>query len=339
MSIRIGLIGAGVMGADHARILTTAVAGVELVAVADPDAMRVADILKLCQGARAHAHPLDLIHDREVDAVLIASPDETHGKFVLACLNARKPVLCEKPLAPSIAECLTVVAKEQELGRRLVTVGFMRRFDPGYVEMRRRLREGELGAALILHCIHRNRVAPGFMTAPMLISNSAVHEFDIARFILGREIKRITVITPRKTSLSTMADPQILLLEMDNGVVVDAEIFLNAQYGYDVRAELVCEKGTITLAPPHAVTVLQSALQGFAFPSDWRPRFALAYRAELQAWVEAIRSGAATGASAWDGYVATAVATAGLQALASGQPTEVKLEQRPALYDEGRAPA
>jgi myo-inositol 2-dehydrogenase/D-chiro-inositol 1-dehydrogenase len=208
----------------------------------------------------------------------------------------------------------------------------MRRFDPGYVEMKRRLDEGELGAALVMHCVHRNVAAPSFMTAPMLITNSAVHEIDIARFVLGQEVKRVTVVIPPKTRMSTMQDPQILLLEMDDGVVVDAEIFINAQYGYDVRAELVCEKGTIALTPPHDVTVKHSAEEGFPFPSDWRPRFALAYRAELQAWTAGVTTGAPVGASAWDGYVATAVADAGLRSLASGRPTDVGLEPRPELY-------
>jgi myo-inositol 2-dehydrogenase/D-chiro-inositol 1-dehydrogenase len=120
---------------------------------------------------------------------------------------------------------------------------------------------------------------------------------------------------------------------MDNGVVVDAEIFINAQYGYDVRAELVCEHGTITLTPPHDVTMTRSASQAFAFPSDWRPRFAAAYRAELQAWTKGIDSGVTAGASAWDGYVATAVAAAGVESLASGQPAKVALGSRPGLYD------
>src|ERR1700674_523401 len=333
MTIGVGLIGAGVMGADHARTLLTAVSGAELVAVSDPDPGRVAKIIEACTTARTFADPMDLVRDGRVDAVLGASPDETHYRWVLACLDREKPVLCEKPLAPSIEECLKVIDREKALGRRLVTVGYMRRFDPGYVEMKRRFDDGVLGAALLMHCIHRNVGAPSTMTAPMLITNSAVHEIDIARFVLGREVRRVTVVTPRKTGLSHMQDPQILLLEMDDGVLVDAEIFLNAQYGYDVRAELVCEKGTIALTPPHEVTVAHSAVEGFAFPSDWRPRFALAYRAELQAWAHALRSGLATGASAWDGYVATAVAHAGLKSLASGKPTEVKLEPRPAFYD------
>jgi myo-inositol 2-dehydrogenase/D-chiro-inositol 1-dehydrogenase len=332
MTIKVGLIGAGVMGADHARILSTAVSGAELVAVSEPDAERCGNIVHMCGAVRTFADPLDLIRDPGVDAVLVASPDATHGTLVLACLDIGKPVLCEKPLAPSIEACLKVIDKETALRRRLVTVGYMRRFDPGYVEMKRKLDEGELGAALVMHCVHRNVAAPSFMTAPMLITNSAVHEIDIARFVLGREVRRVTVVTPRKTGMSSMQDPQILLLEMDDGAVVDAEIFINAQYGYDVRAELVCEKGAIALTPPHDVTVKHSAMEGFPLPSDWRPRFALAYRAELRAWTVGVGTGVAVGASAWDGYVATAVADAGLRSLASGRPTDVKLEPRPALY-------
>ena len=333
MTIRVGLIGAGVMGADHAQTLSTAVAGAQLVAVSDVDAGRMGKVAGICKTARAVADPLDLIRDSGVDAVLVASPDQSHGAFVTACLEFGKPVLCEKPLAPSAEECLQIVRKEHALGRRLVTVGYMRRFDPGYVEMKRRLEQGELGAALVMHCIHRNVAAPPFATGSMLITGSAVHEFDIARFVLGREVKRVTVVTPRKTGLSKLRDPLILLLEMDDGVVVDAEVFVNAQYGYDVRAELVCEKGTIALALPHDVRVMHSAREGVALPADWRPRFALAYRAELQGWIEALRNDVPTGASAWDGYVATAVADAGLRSLVSGQPVDVELQSRPPLYD------
>ncbi|PWT75211.1 MAG: inositol 2-dehydrogenase, partial [Proteobacteria bacterium] len=175
------------MGADHARILASAVSNAAVVAVSEPDAARVAKILEVCTEARAIADPLELIRAENVDAVLIASPDSTHGKFVHACLDVAKPVLCEKPLAGSVEECLDIVRREEKLDRRLVTVGYMRRFDPGYVEMKRKLRQGELGAALVMHCIHRNVSSNPSTTGAMLIANSAVHEFDIARFVLGSE--------------------------------------------------------------------------------------------------------------------------------------------------------
>ena len=332
MSTKVGVIGAGIMGAEHAQLLSSVVSGAEVTAVSDPDPERAAQTAATCRNARPFANPLDLIRDKSVDAVLVASPDQTHAALVLACLEVEKPVLCEKPLAPSVDECLKVIAREQALGHRLVSVGYMRRFDPGYLEMKRRLDEGDLGAALVMHCIHRNVTSSPLATASMLISGSAVHEIDIARFVLGREVQRVTVVTPRKTSLAAIQDPQIVFLEMEDRVVVEAEIFVNAQYGYDVRAELVCEKGTITLTPPHDVTVARAARESFSFPGDWRARFAHAYRAELQAWVDSLRSGASSGASAWDGYVATAVAAAGVKSLASGQPEEVKLMARPSLY-------
>ena len=123
-----------------------------------------------------------------------------------------------------------------------------------------------------------------------------------------------------------------MLLEMENGVLVNVEVFMNSQYGYDVRAELVCEKGTLELVAPRDVTQRRSAQESFGFPSDWRPRFAAAYRAELQAWIGALGSGKPVGASAWDGYAAAVVTAAALESQASGKPISVELGPRPALY-------
>jgi len=332
MTIRIGIVGAGVMGADHARILSTAVADVELVAIADADIERARRVAEATGIARAGGDGLEIVRAKDVDAVLIASPDDTHRQLVLACLDAGKPVLCEKPLAPTTAECLEIVERETALGKRLVQVGFMRRFDPGYVEMRRTVRSGQFGAPLMMHCIHRNESALPYTQTEALIANSAVHEFDAARFVLGREVARISVILGRSTASARMRDPQLVLLEMSDGALVDAEIFVNAQYGYDVRAELVCEEGTVSLVPPHDTTVLHARHDGFRHPADWRPRFADAYREELQAWVAAIAGDSATGASAWDGYAATAVAEAGIRSQKSGVWEPVHLIDKPSLY-------
>jgi myo-inositol 2-dehydrogenase/D-chiro-inositol 1-dehydrogenase len=115
-------------------------------------------------------------------------------------------------------------------------------------------------------------------------------------------------------------------------VLVDVEVFVNAQYGYDVRGEVVGETGTLSLAAPHPVRRRAAGLEGFRHAPDWRERFAAAYRAQLQAWIGSVRSGVPAGASAWDGYAATAVADACLASLRTGQPAEVRLEPRPDLY-------
>ena len=220
-------------------------------------------------GARVAATAAEVIADPAVDAVLVCSPDATHAPLALACIAAGKPVLVEKPLAASLEECRAVVAAEIEGGRRLVQVGFMRRFDPGYRAMKQALAEGRLGAPLFLHCIHRNAVGPDYLTSELVIANSAVHEIDIARFLLGGELAWATVISPRASRMAPQRQPQLILLETADGVVVDVEAFVDAGYGYDVRAELVCEAGAVTLTPGPAVATRQSGSQSLAIEQDW----------------------------------------------------------------------
>jgi myo-inositol 2-dehydrogenase / D-chiro-inositol 1-dehydrogenase len=324
--IKVGVIGTGIMGTDHARILSRSISGATVGAVFDVDAGRAA---AAADGARVLDDPLSLIKDSDVDAVLIASSDETHEEFVLAALTASKPVLCEKPLAPDVAGCLRIVDAEASSGQRLVSVGFMRRYDTGYVELKRTLDRGAIGAPLLLHCVHRNVSAPEWFRGDMVITNSSGHEIDIARWLLGDEIAAITVHRPRRSD--ELVDPVLLVLETASGVVVDVEVFVNARYGYDVRCELVGERGTVTLVPDAPALLRRDGVASSPLSADWRDRFADAYRRELQDWVHGVRAGQARGATAWDGYVATAVAHAGVAALGGGQ-TPVELAPKPQLY-------
>ncbi|MDP9345367.1 MAG: Gfo/Idh/MocA family oxidoreductase [Actinomycetota bacterium] len=320
MNARIGIIGAGMMGAAHLRTLAGQVAGADVVAVSDADLGRAQAAAAEQTGIRVLPDPYDLLRSAEVDAVLIASPDDTHEAFVVACLAAGKPVLCEKPLATTAEASLRVTEAEAALGRRLVQVGFMRRFDPAYAAVKRQLDDGKLGEALLMHCAHRNPGVPPGYTSEMLITSSVTHEIDVARWLIGDEVVTATVYTPRPTSRAAdgMQDPQFVILEMKGGVLVDVEIFVNAGYGYDIRCELVGEAGTVAL--PLEVS------PGFV------ARFTSAYRHQLQDWVRGLANGAPTGPTAWDGYAASAVADACLQSLASGRPADVRLAPRPPLY-------
>lgn len=332
MSIRVGIVGVGVMGSDHARILASQVPGAKIQAVHDADPTRAKAIADETGARAVPADPAALIQDSTVDAVLVASPDHTHKQLVLACIAARKPVLCEKPLAATVAECLEVVAAESKLGRRLVQIGYMRRFDPAYVEMKSGVLSGRLGAPLMFHCLHRNVSAPTWFDSKMAVSNSAVHEFDIARWILDAELTGIQVFRPQAAKLDTPGAPVFLVLETSKGQLVSAEIFIGAAYGYDVRGELVCEKGTVSLRAPVHTETNADLSNGIAYPADWRPRFADAYRLQAQAWIRAIESGIPAGASAWDGYAAAAAAEAGLQSLAEGRHTAIRLVEPPAIF-------
>ena len=137
--LRVGLIGTGIMGADHARTMDGSVNGAKIVAVADLDRRRADEVASRLTNAASFASAEELITSSEVDAVIITSSDATHAAYVAACLATHKPVLCEKPLAPTVAVCAEILRLEQAAGQRLVQVGFNRRFDPVFVELREQI--------------------------------------------------------------------------------------------------------------------------------------------------------------------------------------------------------
>jgi myo-inositol 2-dehydrogenase/D-chiro-inositol 1-dehydrogenase len=336
MTVRAGVVGVGNIGLDHVRRLAQRVSGAQVVALADVDLARAETVAREVTGARVFRTGQELIRDDAVDAVVVSSWGPTHEQFVLSAIEQAKPVFCEKPLAPTVEACQRILDAEIGHGRRLVQVGFMRRYDPDYRAMKLAVDDGLLGAPLIVHCAHRNASTPasGF-TSEMLITDAAIHEIDLMRWLLGQEITAVTaVLTPRRSPPADTAllDPQILLLEMADGALVDVEVFVNCGYGYDIRCEVVGERGTVELGDGGAVVVRGGGLRSSRVPADWRERFGQAYDVELQDWVDSIVAGEAHGPSAWDGYVATAVAECGLEALKTGRRVAVPSAERPAFY-------
>ena len=332
MTIRVGLIGAGIMGADHARILSQQLRGVTLQFVCDADLGRARSIAKASGALHVTADPYAVIADRSVDAVLIASPDHTHAPLSKACVEARKPVLCEKPLSQDSKECLDVIAAEVKGGKRLVQLGFMRRFDPAYVEMKAALAKGTIGPALMMHNFHRNVSAPSNFTGQMAITNSAPHEFDIARFVLDTDYESISTFRPEFRDSDNLGAPVFMVLKTMTGQLVNVEINNNAAYGYDVRGELVGEKGSVFLRSPIASELHVNLQSVTTYAEDWRPRFADAYRLQNSAWLKSIETGRPVGASAWDGYAAALIAEAGVESLATGARARVAPVAKPKLY-------
>lgn len=336
MTVRVGVIGVGMIGEDHVRRLTQVLSGARVVAVTDVDADRAAAVAARAGGARVHADGRSLVGDDEVDAVLVTSWGPTHAEYVLACLAAGKPVFCEKPLATTQEDCLRIIEAEVAGGRRLVQVGFMRRYDSAYRALKAVLAEGTIGPPTMFHSAHRNPSVPSYYTADSAITDTAVHDIDISRWLLDDEIAAATVLKPRRSSRAPgdLQDPLVLLLETSGGVLVDVEIAVTIGYGYDIRGEVVGETGAAALGDGGEVVVRAAAVRSSRVPADWRERFIRAYDVELQEWLDAVAAGSCTGPSSWDGYAATAVADAGLAALHTGSRTAVSLVDRPDLYDK-----
>ena len=179
----------------------------------------------------------------------------------------------------------------------------MRRLDPGYQAMKRIREEGGVGATTMLHNVHRKGARPRASRA-MAVTNAFVHEIDISRWLTGSEM------VSARVAVGIGGDPLLITMRTDRDELVSTEVFMNAGYGYHVHAELVGRSGTVALAPPSVILQNKDKTGGLSYPDNWVPQFADAYRRQLADWIGAVRTGTPVGASAWDGYVASAIAEA-----------------------------
>ena len=227
--LRVGLLGVGMMGVDHALRLTHRISGARLVAVSDPATDRAQRLAAGLEDVACMSDAAELEASDDVDAVVIASPGFAHEEQVLACLERGKPVLCEKPLTMDATSSYRLVEAEAKGSRPLVQVGFMRRFDPEYAELKILLDSGELGRTLLLHNVHRNKTVSGEFRSEIIVRDSLVHEVDVCRWLFGEEIEEVTILAPAATSAAPegVLDPQVALFRMAGGGMATTEVFVN----------------------------------------------------------------------------------------------------------------
>ncbi|SPZ47776.1 Inositol 2-dehydrogenase [Agrobacterium tumefaciens] len=184
MTVRIGVIGTGAIGRDHARRISKVLGGAKVVALSDVNhgsAEAVRD--DIAPDAEIFATGEELIASPDVDAVLVTSWGATHEQYVLAAIAAGKPCFCEKPLATTAEGARRIVDAEVARGGRLVQVGFMRRYDAGYVALKQAV-DNRIGAPIMVHAAHRNPAVPEQYVTPMAIHDTMIHEIDVLRWLL-----------------------------------------------------------------------------------------------------------------------------------------------------------
>jgi myo-inositol 2-dehydrogenase/D-chiro-inositol 1-dehydrogenase len=334
MTLRVGVIGTGMIGQDHIRRITQVLSGARISAISDADAALADSVAEGLPGVRVHPTGEELIASDDVDAVIVTSWGPTHETYVLAAIAAEKPVFCEKPLATTQEACRRIMDAEVAAGRRLVQVGFMRRYDVAYRALKDVIESGSIGAPLMYYSGHRNPAVPDTYTKDMAIVDTAVHDFDVVRWLLEDEFAGISVHAAKRNSHGgELQDPLLMILETEGGVLVNVETSVNIRYGYDIRGEVVGEDGTAALADRGPIVVRQGGSVSGRVPADWRERFVAAFDAEFQEWIDVIGSGdAPNGPSSWDGYAATVVCDAGVEALHGGARVAIEMVDKPDLY-------
>ncbi|TFB71179.1 Gfo/Idh/MocA family oxidoreductase [Cryobacterium glaciale] len=333
--LNIAVVGAGLMGADHVIRITERIAGARVSAIVEPDEGRAQAALAHAPGAVHFTTLDDALAAGVVEAVLIATPGQFHEPVLLPALAAGIPILCEKPLTPTPEASLRILEAEQATGKKLIQVGFMRRFDTEYMELRELIAGGTAGELLALNCAHRNGTVPDSYTNTMLIEDSVVHEIDVVRYLTDSPIVAIEVKHGKRNTLSPdhLNEPIFVLLYTESGVLANVEMNVSVQFGYQVKTEAVFQKAIAEIGRTTGMTLWQDGRYGGVENASFKTRFAAAYDSQIQRWVNATKRGEIDGPSAWDGYLASAACAAGVTALTTGERVDVVYAERPAFYN------
>lgn len=321
---RIALLGAGGMGSFHARTLAR-IPGAQVALIADPFGDNAAELAAEL-GAEATLDPMEAAISDEVDAVVIASPDETHAELTLAAMAAGKRVLCEKPLATTIEDAQAVVDAEVAHGSRVVQLGFMRQYDLPHRQVVEAMADDS--PLHLIRSLHRNTNADA-RTDLGVVGQSIVHDLHSIRFMSGSEITAVTGYATRRADGSLLH--VVLMCELDGGGHGMVE-FDDDGFAYEVMVDVTIGNSTISTAGPVRATQRRDAGVTQTIGRDWFGWFADAYRVQDDAWVRSLSDAAASGPSTWDGLAAQIVVGAALESLDGGGRIEVALPDRPALY-------
>ena len=324
--IGFGVIGVGIMGKGHALYLSDYVKGAKVVAIYDTNLTTAANVAKEVFKKtkvlpKVYQDIDQLLGDKSVNSVIIASPDHLHAKHLTQSVLAGKNVLCEKPLASTVKEAKKV-AKIVRESKSIVGVGFMRRFDKAYLDLKKEINTGKYGHVLQIRCTSRNVSSPNATTS-MLLTNVAVHEIDIIRWLLGEDIVSVKVNYAKVTKKANpnLSDPISVICKSESGVLITIDIFANSTYGYEVGMEVLTENGSLVIENLGSLNIAKN----FKLPGrkpgtlhkDWMGRFKPAYIAELKAFINSLqkRKLDSNFATAEDGLAASIACGLGVKSL------------------------
>jgi myo-inositol 2-dehydrogenase/D-chiro-inositol 1-dehydrogenase len=308
----VALLGAGRLGAAHARTLS-GLPEVHLAVVADP--APAARELGARYGARAVADAREAILDPAVEAVVIVTPTGAHAAQIEAAARARKAIFCEKPIALDVPSTERALAVVKECGVPL-QIGFQRRFDSGFAEAHRRISAGEIGRVHLLRSVSYDPYPPPPHYIPTCggqFVDMTIHDLDVARFVTGSEVESVSAV-------GTALGPQAVSLRFESGALGSIVNSRQSGYGYDIHTEVLGDRGGLKVGYERHTPITRYD-QGGAH-HDYVPyfpeRFAQAYAAELHAFVEAVRGGKPVTPTGHDGLMALRIALAATESAHHG---------------------
>lgn len=327
--IGVGFLGAGRMGETHLRNLA-AVSGVRVRVVADPNPEAAERGRELSGADRAIVSTEEAILDPAVDAVVIVTPTDTHARLIETAVLAGKAVFSEKPIALDLAETKRVVDLIRQKDAA-VQLGFMRRYDPGYAEAKKRINQGELGRIETFRALSRDTYPPPLtflLQSGGSFLDMAVHDLDLARFLVG-EVEEIsawgTVLVDDRFAQAQDTDTAVLMLKFKNGALGVVEMSRRSKWGYDIRTEVAGADAKVVIEAPQKTPMTLSREFGARYDhyENFPDRFEAAYRLELQAFFEALKAGQKPTPGADDALETLRLAIAAKRSWKENRPVKV----------------
>lgn len=325
--VRTALVGAGRMAQTHARVLAV-VPTIELCAVCDSvpeNASRLAETLNAAVSSFEAT-----LADPDIDAVIIAAPTQAHAALIRQAAGAGKHIFVEKPLAGTLAEADEVILAVKQAGVRC-QVGFQRRFDPAYAEAKRAIDAGELGEIATFRGVSRDPAPPPLdflKTSGGLMVDLGVHDLDTMRFLVGEvtEVRAVGAVQ-RLPGLAEygLFDSAVATVRFENGALGTLELGLHTAYGYDIRAEVLGERGRLHLEMTSPLHLTRYIAHGAVRkgPQNFEERFFDAYVAEFRAFAVCLLENRPVSPDAEDAAKTLRLALAAQHALETGGTVHV----------------
>ena len=335
--IGIGVVGVGEMGKRHAENLRRNVPGAELIAIADVAAARAKQVAEELEIAKSFGSLEAMLECKEIQAVLIASPDKFHAPGILQAAKAGKDILCEKPLALTMSDAYAALDAVNKAGVRM-QIGFMRRYDPAYLAAMKRVEAGEIGTPLIFKSVGRDKDEPPMAAYQsgvngMLLYSNTIHDFDLARWLMRDEIAEVhsyttVAIRPEVAQYGDVVASSVNL-KYHKGGIGNIESYVQAVYAYDVRTEVLGSKGAIFVGSIEQTPAVFLSVNGSSqtLADHFLSRFADAYLSELRDFVKNLLEDRPLRVSGEDGLKALATAVAAENSHKQGKPVKVTLER------------
>jgi inositol 2-dehydrogenase len=329
----IGVIGLGRLGGAYARYFTGRVAGATLVAVSDVDEATAASLAAELGVSKRYGRYQDLIADKDVEGVVIVSPTSTHREIVLEAAKRGLPIFCEKPLSISLAEARAMLRTVEETGV-FFQMGFMRRFDKGYVAAKRKIEEGVIGTPVVFKSSSRDPFRPSLeyldpAHSGGLFIDCGIHDLDLARWYMG-DIASVysiggTLAYPEMKTIGDI-DNAITSLYFTSGALGTIDLSRNGVYGYDIRTEILGTEGTLKIGYLRETPILVMTKDGITHDTVpyFTERFEQAYITQLQDFVANVLQGKPPSVSCADGVAALQVSAAATLSFKENRPVKIQ---------------